>query len=409
MNVLFLSPSWPVEMNAYVQALAACGARVWGVTDQPLSALPPRTKEALSGVLHVFGFSDKAAFVDTVVQQVRNRGLTFDRVEGLWEPLVLPAAAIREALGIPGMSVEVTRRFRDKELMKATLREAGVRVPRSARAESPDEVREAVERIGLPVIVKPIAGAGSADTYRVDDLVELEAVLERTRHVPEVSVEEFVDGEEFTHDTLCVGGIPVYENVCQYLPRPLIARTQEGCSPIVITLRDLEDPSLREGIALGRRVLSVLGMQTGLTHLEWYRKADGEVVFGEIGCRPGGAHLIDQMNFSHDGDLYVSWACAVLGEPVAPMPERRYACAIVFKRAYGMGFIAEHEGLDEFMAEYGEHVVWQGLSPVGTPRRDWRATLVSDGFLIVRHADQATALRIARTAADRVQLVARGA
>ncbi|MEM6925936.1 MAG: hypothetical protein AAF602_03320, partial [Myxococcota bacterium] len=213
--------------------------------------------------------------------------------------------------------------------------------------------------------------------------------------------------EEFTYDTLCIDGAPVYENVAEYLPRPLVARTDEGCSPIIVTIKDLSEPRLTDGIALGRAVLGALGMGTGLTHMEWYRKSDGEVVFGEIGCRPGGAHLVDQMNFSHDGDLYRAWAQAVLGQPVEPLPERQYACAIIFKRAYGMGFVYKHEGLEAFLADYGEHVVWQGLSAIGAPRRDWRATLVSDGFLVVRHSDQATTLRIARAAADRVQLVAK--
>jgi len=48
----------------------------------------------------------------------------------------------------------------------------------------------------------------------------------------------------------------------------------------------------------------------------------------------------------------------------------------------------------------------QGLLPPGAQRRDWRQTLVSDGFLIVRHPDQATALDIARTAANQIHLFA---
>ena len=41
------------------------------------------------------------------------------------------------------------------------------------------------------------------------------------RHVPEVSVEEFIDGEEFTFDTICAGGEILFENVMWYRPRPL--------------------------------------------------------------------------------------------------------------------------------------------------------------------------------------------
>ncbi|MEZ4239031.1 MAG: hypothetical protein R3F59_23335 [Myxococcota bacterium] len=35
-------------------------------------------------------------------------------------------------------------------------------------------------------------------------------------------------------------------------------------------------------------MLKALGMGSGFTHMEWYHKANGEVVFGEIGCRLAG-------------------------------------------------------------------------------------------------------------------------
>ena len=49
------------------------------------------------------------------------------------------------------------------------------------------DIRAAVEQIGFPVIIKPIAGAGSADTYRVNDRIELERTVLR-KHVKELSV-----------------------------------------------------------------------------------------------------------------------------------------------------------------------------------------------------------------------------
>ena len=66
------------------------------------------------------------------------------------------------------MTVAETVPFRDKERMKQVLDAAGIRTPRHARTTTVAGVWAAVERIGYPIIVKPIAGAGSADTYRVD-------------------------------------------------------------------------------------------------------------------------------------------------------------------------------------------------------------------------------------------------
>lgn len=404
MNVVFLAPHYPPEMQEYTRGLAEVGARVFGVGDTPIGAVPAKTRGYLADYLQVPSIMDEADVARRVTAWLKGRHV--DRIESNWEPLVILAAQLREQLGVPGMSVSTVRGFRDKELMKERLRKAGLRVPHSFRATSGAEVRKAAATIGYPVIVKPIAGAGSADTYRVDDDARLEAVIKLTRHVPEVSVEEFVEGDEFTYDTVCIDGKPAFENVAQYLPRPLDARTNEWISPIICTVRELDQPALRDGIRLGRQVLQALGMGTGFTHMEWYRKANGEVVFGEIGCRPGGAHLVDQMNFTCDVDLFREWARAVCWKSFEGNTERRYNCAIIFKRALGQGTIVRRAGLDAYLRTYGPGVVWENLLPVGARRRNWKQTLVSDGFLLVRHPTWGGAMKLAWAAATDITLYA---
>src|SRR4029079_2306745 len=115
----------------------------------------------------------------------------------------------------------------------------------------------------------------------------------RMQHVREASCEEFVEGEEYTFDTVSVGGVPAYANVAQYLPRRLEPRSHEWVSPVIITVRDMAQPKLAAGVTLGHRVLGALGMGDGFTHMEWLRQADGEAVFGEIGWRPRSAHRVD--------------------------------------------------------------------------------------------------------------------
>jgi biotin carboxylase len=404
MNVVFLAPGYPPEMPDYVRGLAEVGATVLGVGDSPAAALPDKTRRHLGDYLQVPGILDEDDVLRRVVAWCRGRAI--DHVEALWEPLVLLAARIREALGVPGMTVDTVRGFRDKQLMKERVAAAGLRVPYAYRCRSSAEVNAAAERVGFPLIVKPIAGAGSADTYRVDDVAQLARVLTAVRHVPEVSVEEFVEGDEYTYDTVCVGGRPVFENVAQYLPRPLVARTEEWISPAIVTVRDLGQPHLQDGLALGRAVLGALGMGTGITHMEWYRKANGEVVFGEIGCRPGGARLIDQMNLTCDTDLFVEWARAVCHGRFEGRATRRYNVAIVFKRARGEGIIRRVDGVERLRARIGDAWCFDELLPVGTRRRDWKQTLVSDGFVMLRHPDWSTTVRMAMDAAEQITLYA---
>jgi biotin carboxylase len=404
MKVVFLAPSYPPEMQQYTRGLAEVGATVYGVGDTHVSQLPPTLKPYLADYLQVPRLLDDDDVVARVTAWMRGRQV--DRVLANWEVMVLTAARLRERFGVHGMSVDTVQGFRDKQLMKERVAAAGIRVPRAERVRTVNDARAAAERIGYPLILKPIAGAGSADTHKVENADELETVLGKMLHVGEASCEEFIDGEEFTFDTVCIGGVPAFMNVAQYLPKPLIARTNEWISPVIVTVRDLDQPKYAAGIALGRRVLDALNMGDGFTHMEWFRKSNGEVVFGEIGCRPGGAHLVDQMNYTCDIDLFREWARASCFGKFAAPTVRKFNAAIVFKRARGQGRISRIEGLQEYLRRFGPHVVEDKLLPVGASRRNWKHTLVSDGFLIVRHPDWDRACAMAMAAATDVTLYA---
>lgn len=403
-NILMISPGYPAEMPYFTRGLARVGARVIGVGDQSREALPPVAREHVTHHLQVRSLWDEPAVVREVQKLARQ--VRIDRVECLWEPGMILAAKLREALGLPGMSVAQTIPFRDKEVMKQRLDAAGVRTPRHHRAVTEDQVREAAERIGYPVIVKPIAGAGSADTWRCDGRGDLERALALVKHVAEVSVEEFIEGEEFTFDTICAEGELYFENVCWYRPRPLVQRQNEWVSPQTVAVRELDQPDLIEGRRMGREVLAALGFRTGFTHMEWYRKADGEVVFGEIGGRPPGARTVDVMNYCTDNDTYVAWAEAVCKGRVERRFERKWNVVCTFKRAEGHGRIQRIVGLEPLLREFGPHVVEVDLTPVGAPRKNWKLSIVSDGYVVVRHPELGPALAMGDRIAREVHLYA---
>ena len=177
-TVVMLSPGFPTEMSYFTRALAGAGATVIGVGDQPPHDLPDAARGAIAHYEHV-SLADEGAVFGALHGLARH--FRFDQVECLWEPYMLLAARIREAFGLPGMTVEQTLPFRDKERMKRVLDAAGVRTPHHFAATTVAGVWEAAERIGYPIIVKPISGAGSADTYRVDSAAQLAEVLPMLR------------------------------------------------------------------------------------------------------------------------------------------------------------------------------------------------------------------------------------
>ncbi|MDA1266974.1 MAG: ATP-grasp domain-containing protein [Planctomycetota bacterium] len=404
-TVLMISPGFPGDMPHFTRGLAAVGARVLGVGDQPQGGLPQSCREALTAYLQVRDLWDEDATIEQVRQWLGGREV--DRVECLWEPGVVLAARMRQALGAPGLSIESAHAFRDKELMKQVLDRAGLRTPKHARARTQAECREVAERFGYPLIIKPIAGAGSADTYPLHSPQDLEQALEVLGHIDEVSVEEFIEGEEFTYDTVSIQGTPAFQNVAWYRPKPLVMRLNAWISPQAICMRDLERDELRPGVELGHGVLKALEFETGFTHMEWFLTPDGEAVFGEIGARSPGGRLTHGMNVAYGTDLFAGWAEAVcyqrFSQPAAPNQN----AAVVFKRSEGGGDrITRLEGLGPLLAEYGEHFPVVDLNPIGAPRKDWRRVVEGDGWIVIRHPDLDATLQLANRVSTEVRLYA---
>ena len=128
MNVLMISPGFPVEQPFFTRGLASQGVQVIGLGDQHESALPPMAREALSAYLHVNSFTDENHVLQVVADAARR--VKIDQIECTWEPYMTLAARLRQMLGIGGMTLEQTIPFRDKEVMKQMLDKAEIRTPR---------------------------------------------------------------------------------------------------------------------------------------------------------------------------------------------------------------------------------------------------------------------------------------
>ena len=371
-NVVMLSPGYPQEMAYFTRGLAAVGATVIGVGDQPRDALPAAAREALPHYEHV-SLADEGAVLAAL------RGLSqhvaIDQVECLWEPYMVLAARIREALGLPGMTVEQTLPFRDKELMKQVLDAAGIRTPRHAstttrggrlggrRADRLPADRQADRgrRVGRHL---PRRLRGGARRRAADAAARARGERRGVRRGR---------GVHLRHRSAPAAEI-LFEHVLWYRPRPLQMRAARVGQPGRDLAARPRRPAPAGRPADGHEVLAALGFQSGFTHMEWYRKDDGEVVFGEIGARPPGVRVVDMMNYDTDGDLYVGWAERRRARPDATRSSSTYNVGSIFKRAHGVGHIIAVAGPGRAARASTADVVLVDLLPVGAHRRDWRAT-----------------------------------
>jgi hypothetical protein len=177
LHIVFVAPR--VDNTQHVlSAFAALQEVVLSVVSlDPRAALPLDVRSRLASHQQVRSALASDALVEAV-RAIQRRVGRVERLVGPFEVQQLPLAKVRDALGIEGIGEAVARNFRDKDRMKDVLRAHGVPVARSVLARSKREVREFVDGVGLPIVVKPRSGVGAQGTFRVSsesDLALLEA------------------------------------------------------------------------------------------------------------------------------------------------------------------------------------------------------------------------------------------
>src|SRR6185295_12554935 len=145
--------------------------------------------------------------------------------------------------------------------------------------------------------------------------------------------------------------------------------------------REVDDPQYDDIKAAARGALQALGMRTGLSHMEWFRRADGSVAVSEVGARPPGAQFTTLLSYAHDLDFYSAWPRLMIFNEFSP-PPRVYAAGAAYVRGQGHGRVKSIRGLEQAQRELGHLVVEAKL-----PRADQSpsTSYEGDGYVIVRH------------------------
>lgn len=382
-NVVFAAP-FPLETTLrFARALRSLdGVRLLGLFQEP----PAESARGLFDDVVRVGDALDPDSLTVGAKTLASRHGPLHRILGVLEELQVPLATARERLGVEGPTVAIANRFRDKAHMKDVLRAAGLPCARHKRLESLADARAFAAEVGFPQVLKPLAGAGSRSTFRVDSADELERIVEAaapSRENP-VLAEEFLVGAEHSFETLTLGGQVMFSSIGRYHPTPLEVVRTPWIQWCVVLPRDVSIPAFDDARAVGTAAVTALGLEDGMTHMEWFRRPDGTLAIGEIAARPPGANIVRLMSHAHDADLYRAWARAVVDRAYDGPWERRYATGCAFFRGVGGGRVARVEGMHEAQAKIGHLVVEARLPQVGAPKS---ASYEGDGWAIVRHPD----------------------
>ena len=256
-----------------------------------------------------------------------------DRIVALDEFDMENVSAIREHLRIPGMGLTTVRYFRDKLAMRARAQEVGVSVPEFVHVLNHAELRDFMNRVPGPWLLKPrsqASGIGMTKVERADDLWPwLEKLGDDQSHF---LLEQFLPGRVFHVDSVVSEREVVFAEAHAYGTPPLDVSHGGG----VFTTRTLQrDGAEAQALqAINRELIEGLGLVRGVTHAEFLRAlADGKFYFIEIAARVGGAYISDLIDHATGINLWREWAKLEVGagkEPYAiPAAGKDYAGVIV--------------------------------------------------------------------------------
>lgn len=264
---------------------------------------------------------------------VRASGLRFDAVATFDEFAGPLAAALAAALGLPGHAAPAIRIARDKGLTRDACRAARLANCRYARIEDAGDLTGAAAAVGFPAVLKPVCGAGTVQTYLVNDAAALDTRWhEVMAALPEQNMlaqsddgwydlmwsadrhmilEQELAGPKYDADCLLDRGR------CVYMDFVLTAAADQLRDTRRILPAPLDAACRRQLQDYVMAALQAAGFVSGVFNVEVVMTAAGPVLV-EINARMSG-HAAWEMHRAVSGvDLVEQYLRLCLGLPAAP-------------------------------------------------------------------------------------------
>jgi hypothetical protein len=261
---------------------------------------------------------------DTTKSVINQRDCNhYKAVVSLSERAAPAAAYLRSYLGLEGISFDTIMNCTNKYAMKRRFTAKGIPTAAYSIANSVQEILVSAKKIGWPIIVKPIFGAGTDATkvfQNEDELysnsgIEYFNKLKNPNTTSEkqfpVIVEEFVDVNTELHcDGYVQDGKVIFAIVSKYI-KPVIEYSAGGVYGSYTI--DSTSPLASQVLDMHIQAVKAVGLKNGVTHFEVFQTAKG-LLAGELACRPGGGGIRRMLQLQSGFDSWDAHLAISLGE-----------------------------------------------------------------------------------------------
>ncbi|MEU8606797.1 ATP-grasp domain-containing protein [Actinoplanes sp. NPDC048791] len=312
------------------------------------------------------------------------------------------ASELADRIGLPGHDLATLDRLTRKSAQRRRLAEAGVDAVRYESVHTLEEVGRAIDRIGLPVVLKPAVGTHSRDTFRIDDHKDWQAVEEALVMREEFVVEELLVGDPGPAGPRWGDHVSVEHVSFEGESRHVVTL---GKFPLAVPFREtgdffpstLDHETLASVNGLAAEAISALGVRHGITHTEVKFTPAGPKII-EVNGRLGGgvADIVRKAGGRDPVAMAFEVAVGRRPHPSAPPPDGNVVFEMSILSPQDRVRITRVRGLDALRAMDGVDRMVAVARPGSVV--DWRTGSVSQLCTVYGHASDHDALQALRKA-----------
>jgi len=205
------------------------------------------------------------------------------------------ASVVASKLRLPFTSVKSGLFSNDKFSQRQACAKFSVLQPEFYKVRTPQDAFEAAEKIGYPVVIKPVDSRGTFGVTIVNDAKELfDAYFDAVSYSPSLTLicEKFIEGELVTVDGFC------FSNGHQSLT-VASRKFAEGKKPVTksVSYPSRHDDELKSRLLINHQVVvEALGYDFGHTHGEYFVTKNNEIYLVECANRGAGVYTSSTIN-----------------------------------------------------------------------------------------------------------------
>lgn len=241
------------------------------------------------------------------------------------DPGVTTAAYIAEKMGLPFQgSYESTEILQDKGLFRDFLTKHGFNVPHAKRYIDKKAPFNDIDFFTWPVIVKPVDSAGSKGVTKVDSPDKLAEAIETAvggSHNGAYIIEDFLTfkGYHSSADPFTVDGELKFVSYSDQLFDKEADNPYTPAYIIWTTSMAKEDQDYLTKET--QRLLTLLGMKTGIYNIETCVGSDGKPYIMEVSPRGGGCKIAELQRLAYGVDLIENEVRKAVGMPLTEIKQ----------------------------------------------------------------------------------------